>query len=386
MSCNEGGYKVMALRKPKYYNVAHLLKDYPDAYYYMAFGERSNGKTYSALDYALERYFKMGEQFAYIRRFGEDVKRKNLQTLFSAHAEGGKIIDLSRGEFSLVDYSAGKFYAYSFDENIQKPIRSKEPIGYAFDLNSTEHHKSTSYPKVTTIIFDEFLSRQGYLANEFILFMNTLSTIIRDRNNVKIFLLGNTVNKFCPYFQEMGLSHVKDQKPGTIDVYNYADTGLQVVVEYCDPISKRGGKSSDVYFAFDNPQLKMITTGAWEIAIYPHLNIKYRPKDICANAFLDFDGALLHIEIIVTTDEYFMFVHPKTTPIKDTCNDIVYTEKPNERWNYRVGIGNQGDKLSDIIFKLMSENRVFYSDNETGEILRNYIMWSTQYSSIRGGK
>ena len=33
----------MALRKAKYYDISHLLKDYPDAYYYMAFGERSNG-------------------------------------------------------------------------------------------------------------------------------------------------------------------------------------------------------------------------------------------------------------------------------------------------------------------------------------------------------
>ncbi len=35
----------MSLRKAKYYDISHLLKDYPDAYYYMAFGERSNGKS-----------------------------------------------------------------------------------------------------------------------------------------------------------------------------------------------------------------------------------------------------------------------------------------------------------------------------------------------------
>ena len=183
----------MALRKPKYYDISHLLKDYPDAYYYMAFGERSNGKTYSALNYALERYFKHGEQFAYIRRFGEDVKRKNLQTLLAAHVENGRIAELSGGTFSLVNYTGGKFIAYSYDETNGKAVNDKQPMGYAFDLNAMEHHKSTSYPKVTTIIFDEFLSRQGYLTNEFVLFMNTLSTIIRDRMDVNIFMIGNTV-------------------------------------------------------------------------------------------------------------------------------------------------------------------------------------------------
>lgn len=375
----------MALRKSKYYNIAHLVKDYPDSYYYMAFGERSNGKTYSALDYALERYFKHGEQFAYIRRFGEDVRRKNLQTLFSAHVDNSRISDLSCGTFSLVNYTGGTFIAYSYDESNGKIINDKQPMGYAFDLNATEHHKSTSYPKVTTVIFDEFLSRKGYLANEFVLFMNTLSTIIRDRTNVNIFMIGNTVNKFCPYFTEMGLTHIKEQKPGTVDIYNYSDSGLSVVVEYCDPTAKRGGKDSDVYFAFDNPQLKMITSGAWEIAIYPHLSKRYRPKDVMYNFFVTFDDTILHCEIVVTDTDYFMFVHPKTTEIKNEKEDVVYTNQPIEKWNYKVGIYNQCDQLSLLIGRLLSENRVFYSDNETGEVLRNYLMWSTQYSSSKGG-
>lgn len=372
-------------KKPKYYDISHLIKDYPDAHYYMAFGERSNGKTYSAVKYAIDRYFKHGEQFAYIRRFGEDVKRKNLQTLLAAHIENGLIESFSGGAFSLVNYTGGKFIAYRYDEETGKTISDKEPMGYAFDLNSMEHHKSTSYPKVTTVIFDEFLSRQGYLANEFVLFMNTLSTIIRDRINVNIFMIGNTVNKYCPYFSEMGLSHIKDQKPGSVDVYNYADTGLSVVVEYCDPMSKRGGKKSDVYFAFDNPQLQMITSGSWEIAIYPHLINKYRPKDVMYQFFICFDEAILHCNLIVTNDEYYIFVHPKTTPIKDDSKDIVYTNIPNGKWNYRVGILNQRDKLSLTIAKIIKENRVFYSDNETGEVLRNYMMWSLQYNSIKGG-
>lgn len=313
------------------------------------------------------------------------MKRKNLQTLLAAHVENGRISELSGGTFSLVNYTGGKFIAYSYDETNGKVVNDKQPMGYAFDLNAMEHHKSTSYPKVTTIIFDEFLSRQGYLTNEFVLFMNTLSTIIRDRMDVNIFMIGNTVNKYCPYFTEMGLNHVKDQKPGTTDVYTYADTGLSVVVEYCDPTAKRGGKNSDVYFAFDNPQLKMITSGSWEIAIYPHLTKRYRPKDIMFNFFIMFDEAILHCEIVVTDTDYYMFVHPKTTPIKDEDEDIVYTNQPSEKWNYRVGIRNQTDQLSLTIGKLISENRVFYSDNETGEVLRNYLMWAAQYSGTKGG-
>lgn len=374
----------MPLRKPKYYDVTHLLKDHPDCQYYLAFGERSNGKTYSALQYALIRYFKHGEQFAYIRRFGEDVKKKNLQTLFNGHVENGLLEKLSTGTYNAIDYGSNKFVPVNWNED-GKVTKHNEPIGYAFDLNSMEHHKSTSYPKVTTIIFDEFLSRQGYLTNEFVLFMNTLSTIIRNRSNVKIFMLGNTVNRYCPYFSEMGLSHIKDQKPGTVDIYNYASTGLSVAVEYCDPMSKRGGKDSDIYFAFDNPQLNMITHGTWEIAIYPHLERRYRPKDVTVNFFVVFDKDILHCEIICTDTEFFMFVHPKTTPIKDESCDIVYTNIPDQRWNWRTGLKGYSDQLTGTILRLIAENKVFYSDNETGEILRNFILWSTKYSAAKGG-
>lgn len=376
----------MAIKKPKYYDISHLLKDYPDAHYYMAIGERSNGKTYSAMDYAIRQFYKTGEQFAYLRRFGEDIRPKNLSELFAGHIQNGRIEKLSGGKFTTVNYTSGKFFAASYNEDTRKLDSDSIPMGFAFDLNSMEHHKSLSYPNVTTIIFDEFLSRQGYLVNEFTLFMNTISTIVRDRSNVRILMIGNTVNKYCPYFKEMGITHIKEQKPGSVDVYTYGDTGLSVIVEYCDPMSKRGGKSSDVYFAFDNPQLKMITSGSWEIAIYPHLNIKYRPKDIHYQFFIIFDQQILHCELVSTSDHYFMFVHPKTSSIKNEETDIVYTDHPDERWNYRVGMGNQSDKLSLTIRRLLLENRVFYSDNETGEILRNYILWSKQYNSATGGR
>lgn len=359
-----------------YYDARHLLKEYPDAYYYLVIGERSNGKTYSTLDYCLEKYFKEGEQFAYIRRFGEDIKKKQLSNLFASHVENGRVASLSGNEWTSVDYTGNKFRLARTGEDGSVEY-SEEPIGFAFDLNSMEHYKSISFPKVTTVVFDEFLSRQMYLPNEFMLFTNSLSTIIRLRKNVKIFMLGNTVNRYCPYFGEMGLNHIKEQKQGTIDVYNYSDSGLKVVVEYCASSSKHGGKDSDVYFAFDNPQLQMITTGSWEIAIYPHLPVKYKPKDIAAEFFVSFDGELLHGKVIAVDNMApFIFMHIKTTPIQDDENDIVYGQEPSAIPTHRIGFAPYRDSLSRFIVTAIRENRVFYATNEVGEIFRNYIMWA----------
>lgn len=366
-------------KKFEYYDIRRLFKSYPDAHYYVVFGERSNGKTYSALSYAIERYVKSREQFAYIRRYGEDIRKKNLSTLFNGHAENGYISTVTNGQFDGVNYTGSKFYLQAVNEDGSRDILD-EPCGYAFDLNSMEHYKSTSFPRVTTIIFDEFMSRQGYLPNEFILFTNALSTIIRHRDNVKVIMLGNTVNKYCPYFEEMGLKHIREQEQGTVDEYHYGQTGLRVVCEYTGSASKKGGKASDVYFAFDNPELKMITSGDWEISIYPHLSTRILPKEIVMNFFIDFDGELIHGNVVSKDSGAFIFMHRKTTPIRNEDTDIVYTTKPSEKWNYKMCLTKQSDKLSIFIIKCLREGKIFYSTNEVGEVFRNYIMWSDSFS------
>ena len=362
----------------KYYNIKKTIDAYPNAQYYVIYGERSNGKTYSALDYCLERYFKYGEQFAYVRRWGEDVRRKHMTQLFAAHEENGVIAKYSGGSCDGIEFGTGKFRPTKLNEDGKSEVID-ESIGYVFDLNSMEHFKSISFPKITTIVFDEFLSRNGYLPNEFILFTNTISTIVRQRNNVKILMLGNTVNKSCPYFSEMGLVHIKDQKQGSVDVYNYGTSGLQVVAEYCQQSAKFGTKKSDVYFAFDNPELQMITQGSWEIALYPHKPCEYRPKDIIFVFFIEFENEMLQGEIVSLPTGPFLFFHRKTGEIKYPDKDIVYTTKPSERWNYMMCMTKQNNEFTKQIMNFFRQNKVFYSDNEVGEIVRNYLMWSDSY-------
>ena len=238
-----------------------------------------------------------------------------------------------------------------------------------------EHYKSTSYPSITTICFDEFISRNIYLSDEFIVFENVLSTIIRHRTNVKIFMLGNTVNKYCPYFKEMGLKHIRQQKQGTIDLYTYGDSGLKVAVEYTKNTEK-SKDSSNVYFSFDNPSLKMITTGTWEIAIYPHCPVKFLPKDIKFIYFIIFNDDVLQCEIVMTDKENFTFIHPKTTPLKNPEKEIIFSQDFNPLPNYHRKLTRPKSSLEKKIAWYFATDNVFYSDNETGEIVRNYLKWS----------
>lgn len=364
-------------KKPKYYTLKRILEY--KAHYNIIIGERSNGKTYACLEYALERFTNNGEQFAYIRRWQDDIKGKRVSTIFNAIISNGLIAKYSGGEWTDIYYFGGKFYLCRTDEESGKIVKSEKPFGYAFAISSMEHDKSTSYPEITTVIFDEFLTRSYYLPDEFILFSNCLSTIIRDRTNVIIFMLGNTVNKYCPYFSEMGLKHIKDMEQGTIDLYTYGDYELKVAVEYC---GSRESKPSDLYFAFDNPKLNMITGGTWEISIYPHCPTKYRPKDIIFIFFIEFDNELLQCEVVNLENGMFLFIHRKTTPLKDTTRDLIYTTTPHYQPNYRMRITHPIDDIDRKLLYFFNSNLVFYQDNEVGEIIRNYFQWSKQFNQL----
>lgn len=236
-----------------------------------------------------------------------------------------------------------------------------------------EHDKSVSYPNITTIVFDEFLTRRYYLPNEFVIFVNVLSTIIRHRSDVTIFMLGNTVNKFCPYFAEMGLKHVQEMKIGSIDVYSYGESKLRVAVEYCKPNEE--GKDSDIYFTFDNPSLQMITTGIWEIGLYPHCPFKYHKQDVLFSYFINYDSNLLQCDIIGKDNSLITFIHNKTTPIQDEDNDIIFTESFDPRPNHFRNIRKPTSQLTRKIADFFVKEKVYYQDNEIGEIVRNYLIF-----------
>ena len=353
----------------KYYSLNKINKK--NATYNVIFGERSNGKTYATLKQVLENYFNDGSQFAYIRRWSVDVQPKRMNNLFNAIIEDGYLEKLSGGKFTAIFYRTGRFYLCTYNDK-GKPIYNEEDIiGYAFSLSENEHNKANSYPKVTTIIFDEFLTNKIYLPDEFILFMNTVSTIVRQRTNVKIYMLGNTVNKFCPYFKEMGLTNILTMKQGTIDVYTYGETKLKVAVEYAD--SKKKFKKNNFYFAFNNPKLKMITGGAWELNIYPHAPVKWKPKNIIFTYFIDFNDSIYQCEIINKDDNVFTYIHEKTTPIKDPDKDIIYTLDYNPKINYNINILKPLTDYQNKITWFFNHDRVYYQNNNVGDAINNYL-------------
>ena len=74
--------------------------------------------------------------------------------------------------------------------------------------------KSVSYPKVTKILFDEFIIEKGsihYLPNEVKIFNDFYSTVDRWKDKTKVFFIANSISVMNPYFIEFDIKPEPDK-------------------------------------------------------------------------------------------------------------------------------------------------------------------------------
>lgn len=157
-------------------------------------GNRGGGKTYGAKQYAMKEFFKNGSQFVYVRRSAVELQSSAKYFFADLIQEyEGYTWQYKGGEFSIAEYDAAE----------DKVTGNWKVVGYAVNLSTASNRKSISYPKVGTIIFDEFIltptGRNGYLPDEVRLFLDLYETIARMRD-VKVFFLSNALTVFNPYF------------------------------------------------------------------------------------------------------------------------------------------------------------------------------------------
>lgn len=357
-----------------YYNIAPI--DNTGAVYRMIIGQRSNGKTYSVCKHIIEDYLKEGKRGAYIRRYEESITPKNIQTLFNPHLQ--LIWQLSGGKWNAISYRAKEFHFCAVDSSGNVFAKDDTAFCIAAAINTAENTKGEDRGEVDTILYDEFMTRAGYLNNEFVRFMNLLSSLIRDRANAVIYMIGNTVNRYCPYFREMGLKNIDNLPKGEIAVYAYGNSSLTVAVERCDEVEATKQTASK-YFAFDNPQLQMITKGEWEIQIYPRPPYKILEQDIMLVFYIQFAEQLLCCEIVHSSlkqysNDVFIFVHPQTKDIDIDDNTVMYV---NDFSSCRMHVRYLRDKPTrahELICDLIQRKAVCFSDNECGEVFRNWLI------------
>ena len=156
------------INKPatQYYDRTEI--DETGATYRMIIGQRSNGKSFSILKTMIENYLTKGERSAYIRRYEEEIRPKNIQLLFSQEILLNLIKELSGGKYNSTFYRSNCFYMAYYDEE-ENAFTSRDQVPFCITraVNTWETSKGQDAGEIHLICFDEFMTREGYLRDEF---------------------------------------------------------------------------------------------------------------------------------------------------------------------------------------------------------------------------
>lgn len=212
--------------------------------------ERGLGKTFGAKVAMLKRFLKSGEQFIYVRRYKTELD-SSLATFWSDIQSNGFFEDL---ELKVVK-----------SKLLTKFTCDGKVCGYAVPLSTSNILKSTAFPKVKYIIFDEYLLFDGgtykYLRGEVNLFLDLVETVFRLRDG-KVIMLGNAINVYAsPYFAYWNLDlpyggEFKSFKDGSILV-QYAKNETYRDVKKKTKFGKLIDGTDYGKYAIDNQDMSM---------------------------------------------------------------------------------------------------------------------------------
>ena len=169
-------------------------------------GNRGGGKTFSCKCWCIDDFLKNNKEFIYVRRYESELK--NNKNFFKPIEKEGKYNDTK------FEVKGNKYYI------------NEKLAGYSFPLSKAITIKSSEFPNVNKIIFDEFIIDKGsyhYLPNEVEMFLEFYESIARLRD-VRVFFLANAITQINPYFLYFGL-----QLPYNSKIVKKNDILLQLV-------------------------------------------------------------------------------------------------------------------------------------------------------------
>ena len=350
-------------------SIPHKLKNYTGAKYYngsslwaanapwnVILSERSDGKSLWFLKQCVIDFLNTGHKFAYVRRYEDQIKQKDVNLYFkdpnftSWLQKGSDYIGIrcNRGELWLQKQNDD---GGSYDADL---------IGYVFALNVQEKYKSLHYDGVYNIIFEEFITNKLYLGNgynEYMEFNHLISTLCRS-GKYRALLIGNTISRDCPYLLEMGID-LFSTTPGKIYESHMkkanGDT-IKCLFDYVAP------KEKDTFF-FGKAE-KNIVGGQWDVDEQPHLFFKFNDAEVLYKCVLITKlRQAFKLAVIMFEDNKYLFVWPDKYDNAIQSYDDIFTDTADFEKGYFL---KPEKKRHNKIWPLIRMKRVLFSDNLTG--------------------
>ncbi|MBO7259883.1 MAG: phage DNA encapsidation protein [Bacteroidaceae bacterium] len=344
-------------------------------------GGKGNGKTFGLLFYYLKERIRTGRILRYLRRYRESIAPKAIQSLCKPQRQN--LINLTNGQYNDFQYYQNRFFLVRRNENGDIVEKDIQPFIVCSALNSVEGFTGADEGECSAVFYDEFLSREKELPDEFYSLMIFHNNCIRNRTDYfcPLILVGNTVTRNSSLIVNFGVD-LYSMKKGEITVVKNSRKEPTIVFEYCTdaPVMK---EAADTYYSrFENDRIKMIYKGDWTVSNYPML-----PRQELDSSFLlanikiiSPSGSALLFSFRRTGDNLFGYVSTfgddDTPHICTMINKTYIFKKPN----YINYLPNKG--IFRTFAKLIYTKNVYFESMEIGEYFRDFLKNLTGASQL----
>lgn len=207
--------------------------------------------------------------------------------------------------------------------------------------------------------------------------MNLYSTVDRKRGTTRLWLVGNSISRVCPYLEDWGLQDIiKNLKQGEIaekwiSTDSYDDDGtlieIKIAIEYC----KDTGQSSFIIGKHKN----MLNKGMWQSDPQPHLPKSLKEYVKLFRIGFQYQSFKFLADYLMDkkTFDVVWFIYPYNKEFKK--NLIVFSDviKPSVYYQRDIYLPSIPNERIVRILKTFKENKIFYSTDLCGTDFKQCI-------------
>lgn len=350
-----------------------------DISYYFGMSTRSVGKTTGWILIGMILNALYGTTTVYIRNIEEQTAPKysrELMNVILSYENARYIMEITDGKYNHVKYDARRLYYVLRDENGKEIDRAPDPFLIMVSLDNWQEYKSVlNVYRGDFMVFDEFIETY-YRPESFEHYMDIQSTIGRWRECRKNIFLANSTRYTSQWYREFCIqSEIRRLKIGDKMLLE-SPGGTPMYIELVEPLMKEKiQKAKSRFFGFPNPALNAIVgmETAWSLPIVPR--IKYEEDDkVLFRIRVKGEDELKLVLVFNNRIGLHCNVYPATTKRKDDEYMLTLNEPESRKDLFAFGRG----KVLERIWAVYKQNLFFYSDNETGVVLADYVQRSKE--------
>lgn len=334
-------------------------------------GGKGNGKTYGIILYYLKQRLENGRVLRYLRRYRESISPKALQSLCKPQKQN--LINLTGGRFNDFQYFQNRFWFVRRDDSGKIVEKDRQPFMICSALNSVEANTGADEGECSAVFYDEFLSREKEIADEFYNLMIFYSNCTRNRvYYCPLILVGNTVTRDSSLITNFGVD-MYNLKKGEITVVKNSKKEPVIVFEYCDEVEVMKEAGDAFYSRFENDRIKMIYKGEWTTGAYPYLAKQERDNSrvpIRLKIVLRDKIAML-FEFHLYNDRMYGYVckyDDDSIQVQATLINKIQVFKDKHIFNYLPSGG-----IFRQFTRLVYTKNVYFDSLQTGEYFRDFL-------------